>query len=295
MVLRESFVPQQLPADAGASALASSRRAVHVSVLRGESTGGRLARLAQAADLRGRPLEPETVALPRAVRRQDSFVLRHQRNGRHLLRRSDERSVSEPSAGRCPVSPITLLPERAPRTGGTRPRPKRRGRGRVRRRDGARRLYRRRLPHRRLRLVPPDGRLALAGRVSAFINVAGRKVHPGEVERVLRSIPGVADARVIAAPDARRGEQIVACIVAGRRRPVGTLDACADTARPARAAQDSPTIVVFVDAMPLTARGKTDRARARGSRGARTCASRAPLVLYSRQDRFALPAHCSVS
>ena len=31
-----------------------------------------------------------------------------------------------------------------------------------------------------------DGRLVLAGRVSSFINVAGRKVQPGEVERVLR-------------------------------------------------------------------------------------------------------------
>ena len=45
----------------------------------------------------------------------------------------------------------------------------------------------------------PDGRLVLAGRVSSFINVAGRKVQPGEVERVLREMDGVADARVVAA------------------------------------------------------------------------------------------------
>src|SRR5262249_30324387 len=58
-----------------------------------------------------------------------------------------------------------------------------------------------------------QGRLLLRGRVSSFVNVAGRKVQPGEVEAVLRTMPGVADARVVAAPDPRRGQQIVACIV----------------------------------------------------------------------------------
>src|SRR5262249_36402328 len=48
-----------------------------------------------------------------------------------------------------------------------------------------------------------QGRLLLRGRVSSFVNVAGRKVQPGEVEAVLRTMPGVADARVVAAPDPR--------------------------------------------------------------------------------------------
>ena len=50
-----------------------------------------------------------------------------------------------------------------------------------------------------------DGRLRLKGRVSAFVNVAGRKVQPDEVEAVLRSHPLVADARVFGLPDERRG------------------------------------------------------------------------------------------
>ena len=57
---------------------------------------------------------------------------------------------------------------------------------------------------------------SLAGRVSSFVNVAGRKVQPDEVEQVLRTMPGVADVRVVGADDPRRGEQIVACIVAER-------------------------------------------------------------------------------
>ena len=58
-----------------------------------------------------------------------------------------------------------------------------------------------------------DGRLILTGRLSSFVNIAGRKVQPGEIEDVLRSMPGVADVRVLAAPDAQRGQQIAACLV----------------------------------------------------------------------------------
>jgi acyl-CoA synthetase (AMP-forming)/AMP-acid ligase II len=43
--------------------------------------------------------------------------------------------------------------------------------------------------------IGADGRLRLKGRISAFVNVAGRKVQPDEVEG-LRAHPLVADARV---------------------------------------------------------------------------------------------------
>ena len=103
------------------------------------------------------------------------------------------------------------------------------------------------------------GRLLLRGRVSSFVNVAGRKVQPDEVEAVLRTMPGVADARVVAAPDARRGEQIVACIVADAdAASISTLDVrrfCAERL----AAYKVPRAIVFVEHIPLTARGKTDR------------------------------------
>ena len=57
------------------------------------------------------------------------------------------------------------------------------------------------------------GHLTLTGRASPAVNVAGRKVHPAEVERVLRTMNGVDDVCVIAAPDPRRGQQILACII----------------------------------------------------------------------------------
>jgi acyl-CoA synthetase (AMP-forming)/AMP-acid ligase II len=101
----------------------------------------------------------------------------------------------------------------------------------------------------------PDGRLVLGGRVSSFINVAGRKVQPGEVERILRDMDGVTDARVLAATDAARGEQITA-VVAG---PPGlTLAAVRQHCARRLAAYKIPRIVVFVDRLPLTSRGKID-------------------------------------
>ena len=104
-----------------------------------------------------------------------------------------------------------------------------------------------------------DGRLTLSGRVSAFINVAGRKVQPDEVEATLRSLTGVADVRVIAGHDDRRGEHVVACIVRHESEeltPLAVRRFCADRLAPHKI----PREVVFVEAIPLTPRGKTDRA-----------------------------------
>lgn len=102
------------------------------------------------------------------------------------------------------------------------------------------------------------GRLVLRGRVSEFVNVAGRKVQPREVEEVLRTMEGVADVRVVAAPDPHRGEQIAACVVArsGDLSALAVRQFCAARL----AAYKIPRSVVFVDAIPLTPRGKTDRA-----------------------------------
>jgi acyl-CoA synthetase (AMP-forming)/AMP-acid ligase II len=101
-------------------------------------------------------------------------------------------------------------------------------------------------------------RLTLLGRVSSFVNVAGRKVQPDEVEHVLRAMPGVRDVRIVAAADTRRGQQIVACVVAGDIgvTALGVRQFCAARLAPYKI----PRSVVFLDAIPLTARGKTDRA-----------------------------------
>jgi long-chain acyl-CoA synthetase len=101
------------------------------------------------------------------------------------------------------------------------------------------------------------GALVLTGRVSSFINVAGRKVQPLEIEQVLGAMPGVAYARVLGVADALRGQQIVACVVPS----AAALDAaavrrfCATRLAPYKI----PRRVLMLRALPLTTRGKLDR------------------------------------
>jgi len=101
------------------------------------------------------------------------------------------------------------------------------------------------------------GRLALGGRVSSFVNVAGRKVQPDEVERVLRSMEAIADARVIGVADAARGEQLVAAVVVDGVPPTTVMlrQFCGARLAPHKI----PRSFVVVDRIPLTERGKTDR------------------------------------
>jgi acyl-CoA synthetase (AMP-forming)/AMP-acid ligase II len=61
--------------------------------------------------------------------------------------------------------------------------------------------------------VDEDGFLWIEGRLSDMVNRGGLKVHPGEVEEVLRLSPRVADAAVVGVPDDRLGEVPVALFV----------------------------------------------------------------------------------
>ncbi len=103
----------------------------------------------------------------------------------------------------------------------------------------------------------PSGALVLTGRVSSFVNVAGRKVQPEEVARCLRAMPQLADACVVGVPDALRGEQLVAVVVPHGTPPsVTVLRAyCAERLAPYKV----PRSFIAVSAIPLDVRGKTDR------------------------------------
>src|SRR5204862_1535015 len=60
-----------------------------------------------------------------------------------------------------------------------------------------------------------DGAFFLRGRASDVINVAGRKISPETIERLLQSHPSVRECLVfgVAGRDAQRGDKIIACIV----------------------------------------------------------------------------------
>jgi long-chain acyl-CoA synthetase len=119
------------------------------------------------------------------------------------------------------------------------------------------------------------GQLVLTSRVSSFINVAGRKVQPDEVERVLREMPAIADVRILGAPDPRRGQMLVACIVP---RTTGLKAVDVRTFCAARlAAHKIPREYLLLEEMPRDDRGKTSR-RALEEAVARHLAARADML-----------------
>ena len=105
----------------------------------------------------------------------------------------------------------------------------------------------------------PDGELALTGRADALINVGSKKVHPAEIERVLRAMPGVREAFVLGVPAEGDERTIVRAFVAGDPTSL-TYAAVASWCRERLAGHKVPRSIVRLEAIPRNARGKIDRA-----------------------------------
>jgi acyl-CoA synthetase (AMP-forming)/AMP-acid ligase II len=104
------------------------------------------------------------------------------------------------------------------------------------------------------------GLVYLRGRASDQINIAGRKVSPETIERVLLTGPTVRECVVFGAPspEDHRGEIIVACVAAGPGTTAETLKAFLSTKMPS---WQIPREWWFVDSLPANERGKLSRAQ----------------------------------
>jgi acyl-CoA synthetase (AMP-forming)/AMP-acid ligase II len=105
--------------------------------------------------------------------------------------------------------------------------------------------------------VDADGAYVLTGRVRSFVNVAGRKVVPQEVEAALCALPGVSAAVAMGVEDAVRGEALGALLVSDATWDARTVREALSSQL---AAYKLPRVVVVRRALPLTDRGKVDRA-----------------------------------
>ena len=108
----------------------------------------------------------------------------------------------------------------------------------------------------------PDGTIAFLGRQATVVNSGGEKVHVDEVERVIREIDGVHSAAVVGAPDPVFGE-VVAAVIEARPGTDITARAVTQHVQSQLAGFKVPRHVVFVDAVPVQAHGKTDYQTAR--------------------------------
>jgi long-chain acyl-CoA synthetase len=101
-----------------------------------------------------------------------------------------------------------------------------------------------------------DGKLVLTGRKRRFINVAGNKVDPTELEDVLRQHPAVADAAVVALSTPTEGERIKAVLVASA--PV-TRAEILGFCRSRLADHKAPAVIEFMTELPRSPTGKVLR------------------------------------
>lgn len=106
----------------------------------------------------------------------------------------------------------------------------------------------------------PGGELVLLGRAGRGVKIAGRRLNLAEVERALKSVPGVHDAFVVVHHG--RAEALAAAVATEL-----SADAIRAALAPGLAAWKMPKRIVRLPAFPLTARGKVDAARLRALLG----------------------------
>jgi acyl-CoA synthetase (AMP-forming)/AMP-acid ligase II len=105
--------------------------------------------------------------------------------------------------------------------------------------------------------IEPDGTLTLIGRGTSTVNTGGEKVHPEEVEQVIKELGGVDDVIVLGVPDDRFGSK-VAAVVSLRPGAELTREDIDAAVRQRLAAYKAPRLVVFTQTVPRHPNGKPD-------------------------------------
>jgi fatty-acyl-CoA synthase len=105
--------------------------------------------------------------------------------------------------------------------------------------------------------IDEDGYFFITDRLKRMINASGYKVWPSEVELLLYKHPAIAEACIISAKDAYRGETVKAVVVLRADFKGKTTEAdIVAWAHEHMAAYKAPRIVEFADALPKSGSGK---------------------------------------
>ncbi len=104
-----------------------------------------------------------------------------------------------------------------------------------------------------------DGYLRIEGRVKDMIIRGGENIYPREIEDILFTHPGVAEAAVVGVPDQKWGEVVAAYIrpVPGQARP--DPDQLRAHCREHLAPYKTPAHWIFIEAFPMTPSGKIQK------------------------------------
>jgi acyl-coenzyme A synthetase/AMP-(fatty) acid ligase len=100
-----------------------------------------------------------------------------------------------------------------------------------------------------------NGGYAIVGRSTDVINIAGRKLNPGEIEGRIAAFPGVRQVVVFGVPSALRGEEPVACVCGSGIDAAALQRHC----REHLSAWQMPRDFWMVEEIPVSDRGKVSR------------------------------------
>jgi len=103
------------------------------------------------------------------------------------------------------------------------------------------------------------GNIEYLGRIDEQIKILGYRIEPGEIESALREYPGIRDAVVVAREDSSSGKRLVAYLMPDKTSDI-EVPVLREILRNKLPAHMVPAAFVVLEAIPLTANGKIDRA-----------------------------------
>ncbi|QHK20019.1 AMP-binding protein [Pseudarthrobacter psychrotolerans] len=101
-----------------------------------------------------------------------------------------------------------------------------------------------------------DGYVVIEGRIKDLVIRGGENIYPREIEEFLYSHPSIQDVQVIGVPDARYGEELMACIILKPGAEPLDAAAVADFCRGKLAHYKIPRYVDVRESFPMTVSGK---------------------------------------
>ena len=107
-------------------------------------------------------------------------------------------------------------------------------------------------------MIDHEGYCTIVGRAKDTIIRGGENIAPREVEDVLTRHPDVSSAAVIGTPDDKWGEAVTAYVVLRNDRSLDPQDLM-DLVREEKGRFQTPKLIYFVDAIPMTPVGKPDK------------------------------------
>jgi fatty-acyl-CoA synthase len=107
-----------------------------------------------------------------------------------------------------------------------------------------------------LATMDAEGYVNIVGRIKDMIIRGGENVYPREIEEFLYTHPSIRDVQVIGVPDAKYGEEVMACVILKDGAPPLTIEALREFCRDAIAHYKVPRYVEIVSEFPMTVTGK---------------------------------------